>query len=64
MQIIRQMGGISMKDRWTNEELRRRVGVIRSGRLRWYGHMMRKLDEEWMKKCMELGRRPIGRRHG
>ena len=36
--------GISMKDRRTNEELRRLVGVepiitvIRSGRLRWYGH--------------------------
>ena len=40
------MIGISMKDR-TNEELRRLVGVefiitvIRSGRLRCYGHLMR-----------------------
>ena len=46
MQMIRWMCGISMKDR-TNEELRRLVGfepikiVIRSGRLRWYGHVMR-----------------------
>ena len=36
-----------MKDIRTNEELRRLVGVepittvIRSGRLRWYGHVMR-----------------------
>ena len=54
----------------TCEELRRLVGVepittfIRSGRLRWYGHMMRKGDEDWVKKCMEHrveGRRPIGR---
>ena len=47
MQMIRWMGGISLKDRMTNKELRRLVGVepitpfIRSGRLRWYGHVMR-----------------------
>ena len=66
MQMIRWMCGISLKGR-TNEELRRLVGVepittfIRSGRLRWYGHVMRKGDEDWVKKCMEYrveGRRP------
>ena len=47
MQMIRWMCGISLKDRRTNEELRRLVGVehivtfIRSGRLRWYGDVMR-----------------------
>ena len=52
MQMIRWMCGISMKDRRTNEELRRLVlvkpitTVISSGRLRWYGHVMRKCDEE------------------
>ena len=66
------MCGISLKDRRTNEELRRMVGVepittcIRSGRLRWYGHVMRKGDEDWVNKCMEYrveleGRRPVGR---
>ena len=60
MHMIRWMCGISLnlKDRRTNEELRRLVGVepittfIRGGRLRWYGHL---------KKCMEYrveGRRP------
>ena len=40
------MCGISMKDRRTSEELRRMVGVesittvSRSGRPRWYGHVM------------------------
>ena len=37
---------------------------IRSGRLRWYGHVMRKGDEDLVKKCMEYrveGRRPFGR---
>ena len=48
------------------EELRMLVGVepittfIRSGRLRWYGHVMRKGDEDWVKKCMEY--RVEGRR--
>ena len=69
MQMIRWMCGTSLKDRRTNEELRRLVGVehittfIRSGRLRWYGHVMRKGDEDWVKKCMEHrveGRRPVG----
>ena len=60
MQMIRWMCGISLKDRRTNEELGRLVGVepittfIRSGRLRWYGHVMRKGDEDWVKKCIEL----------
>ena len=59
MQMIRWMCGISLKDKRTNEELRRLVGVepitifIRSGRLRRYGHV-RKGDVDWVKKCMEL----------
>ena len=28
--------------------------VIRSDRLRWYGHVMRKGDEDWVQKCMEF----------
>ena len=58
MQMIRWMCVISMKDR-TNEELRRLVGVepittvIRSGILRWYGHVMRKGDGDWVNKCMK-----------
>ena len=68
MQMIRWMCGVSLKDRRTSEELRK-VGVqpittvIRSGRLRWYGHVMRK-SEDWVKKLMEFrveGRRPVGR---
>ena len=49
MQMITWMCGISMKNRKTNEELRRLFGVepittvIRSGRLRWYVHVMRRV---------------------
>ena len=69
MQMIRWMCGISLKDGRTNEELRRLVGVehittlTRSGRLRWYGHAIKKGDEDWVKKCMEYRvecRRPVG----
>ena len=51
---------------WCEEELRRLIGVepittfIRSGRLRWYGHVMRNGDEDWVKKYMEY--RVEGRR--
>ena len=50
MQMIRWM-----KDRRTSEQLKKLVGVepvttvSRSGRLRWYGHVMRKSDEDWVK---------------
>ena len=36
--------------------------VIRSGRLGWYRHVMKKSDEDWVKKCMEYrveSRRPV-----
>ena len=44
------MCGVTMNDRETNEELRKLVviepsaTVIRSGRPKWYGHVMRKSD--------------------
>jgi len=34
-------------------------------KLRWYGHVLRKADDDWVKKCMEYeveGPRPRGRR--
>ena len=27
--------------------------VLHQNRLRWYGHMLRKDDDDWVKKCME-----------
>ena len=27
--------------------------VLQQNRLRWYGHVLRKDDEDWVKKCME-----------
>jgi len=40
-------------------ELRKRLGiddiilVLQQNRLRWYGHVLRKEDNDWVKKCME-----------
>ena len=59
-----------MKERISSEELRQRLDmecamdVIRRGRLRWYGHVMRKQDEDWVKKCISMevdGKKPRGR---
>jgi len=41
-----------------HEELRERLGiddkalVLQQNRLRWYGHVLRKDDDDWVKKCM------------
>ena len=42
-----------------SKELRERLGVddialiLQQNRLRWYGHVLRKDDDDWVKKCME-----------
>jgi len=38
--------------------------VLQQNRLRWYGHVLRKEDDDWVKKSMEYeveGSRPRGR---
>ena len=53
------MRGIKLKDRFPSKELRERLGiddialVLQQNRLRWYGHLLRKEDDDWVKKCME-----------
>jgi len=60
MRMIRWMCGVSVKERRSNEELRRRLGVaaiadvMRRNRLRWFGHVERKDDEDWVKRCTGL----------
>jgi len=45
--------------RVSNKELRERLGIVditsllQQNRLRWYGHVLRKDDNDWVKKCME-----------
>jgi len=70
MRMVRSTCGVKLKDRFPSKELRERLGVddialiLQQNRLRWYGHVLRKDDVDWMKKCMEYeveGSRPRGR---
>ena len=57
--MMRWMCGVTLKQRLSNELLRRRLGidcvsdVVRRGRLRWFGHVERK-GNEWVRKCMDV----------
>ena len=50
---------MKLKDRVSNKELRERLGIVdimsllQQNRSRWYGHVLRKDDNDWVKKCME-----------
>jgi len=70
MRMVRWMCDVKVTDRFPSNELRERLGidgiisVQQQNRLRWYGHVLRKEDDDWMKKCMEYeveGPRPRGR---
>ena len=56
--MIRCMCGITWKDRKNSKDVLKEVGlvdvkdVIRRSRLRWFGHMMRKEDDDWVELCM------------
>jgi len=69
MRMVRWMSGVKLKDRLPSKELRVRLGiddialVLQQNRLHWYGHVLRKEDGDWEKKCMEYeveGPRPRG----
>jgi len=41
-----------------------RISVLQQNRLQWFGNVLRKGDDDWVKKCMEYeaeGPRPRGR---
>ena len=70
MRMVRWMYGVSLKERRSSEDLRAGMGiegilmVLRRNRLRWFGHVERKEDENWVKKCRTLeveGKRRRGR---
>jgi hypothetical protein len=70
MRMIRWMFGVSLRDRVPSEELRAWFGVepisdvCRRNRLRWFEHVERKGDDDWVKRCIRLevvGKRPKGR---
>jgi len=70
MRMVRWMCNVRVKDRVPGKELRERLGIddiillLQQNRLQWYGHVLRKEDTDWVKKCTEYeveGSRPRGR---
>ena len=61
MKIMRFAMGVTRKDKIRNEHIRSTVKVerlemkMRDGRLRWYGHVMRRDQEYVGRKMMETG---------
>jgi len=60
MRMVRWMCGVKLKDRLPSKELRERLGiddialVLQQNRLRWYGHLLRKEDDDWVKKWWSM----------
>ena len=54
--MMQQMCGISLKKHLSNEALREDCvsDLVRRSRLRWFGHVVRKDDQQWVKKCMDF----------
>jgi len=58
IRMVRWMCDVKLRDRLPSKELRQRLGidgiaVLQQNRLRLYGHVLRKDDDDWVKKCME-----------
>ena len=59
MRMVSWMCGIKLQDRVPSKGLRERLGlgdmilVLQQNRLRYYGHVLRKEDNDWVKKCVE-----------
>ena len=60
MSMIRWMCGVKLNKSKKSEELRELLGLepgslmIKKSRLRWFGHVELKDDNDWVKRCMTL----------
>ena len=68
--MVRWMCGVSLNDRKRSVDLYRLLGVqsvdevVRRGRLRWFGHVERKSEDDWVSACRNVvvaGGRGAGR---
>ena len=56
----RWMCGVTLKDRCISEELKKRLDiedladVVRKSRLRWFGHLERKDERDWVSACRNM----------
>jgi len=64
--MVRWMYGVKLQNRILSKALRERlelddiISVLQRNRLRWYGHVLQKEDNDWVKKCMEMKWRVLG----
>ena len=60
---MRWMCGVSLKDRKRSVDLWSLLGVqsvdevVRRGRLRWFGHVEHKSEDDWVSACTRWGRK-------
>ena len=60
MRMVRWMCGVSLRERKTKVELRERLGiekigdVMRRSRLRWMDDVLRKKEDDWVRKSMKM----------
>ena len=59
--MLRWILGVLLKDKIRNDEIRRCgvvfiAGKVKEARLRWYGHVLRRSEEEPIRSIMELNR--------
>ena len=60
MRMLRMMCGVTRKDRVRNEKVRGSVGVVcmadklAEARLRWFGHVVRKGEEDVVKRVWRM----------
>ena len=68
MRMVRRMCGVKLQDRVERDRLGLDdiISILQQNRLQmqWYGHVLQKEDNDWVKKCMKYeveGARPRGR---
>ena len=70
MRMLRWILGLTLEDRKRNDDIRRVIGVacitdkVREARLRWYGHIQRREEDDGVKRILEAdvhGQRSRGR---
>ena len=60
MRTVRWVCGMKLQDRIPSKGLRERLGlddiipVLQQNRLQWYGHVLRKEDNDWVKKVCSM----------
>ena len=68
--MVRWMCGVRLRNRIPSEKLNGRLGIVRitesvrRGRLRWFGHLERKDNDDWVSACRSYevpGRKGKGR---